>query len=218
MSIPADEKQAMAAKLARYTGTTAEFWQRADLRVSHPQFLQELLRSRGLIAGRIDARFSGPSLNPLNDVMDYDPFIPSVLPAFTAGFRSYLRADLKFEAEDEYAAYGNLFKIWDWSHAQPGVDPEDYPKVPAPNVLPDLASAMTMNPGLHLLVEQGLYDLATPSVALKYNLDHLRLTPEARQRVHVNYHAAGHMMYLNLPVAARFRSNLVGFIRETDGL
>jgi carboxypeptidase C (cathepsin A) len=217
-AIPADEKQAMAAKLARYTGTTAEFWQRADLRVSHPQFLQELLRSRGLIAGRIDARFAGPSLNPLNDTMDYDPFVPSVLPAFTAGFRAYLHSDLKFEASDEYAAYGNLFKIWDWSHAQPGVDPDDYPKVPAPNVLPDLAAAMTMNPGLHLLIEQGLYDFATPSVALKYNLDHLRLSPEARQRVQVHYHAAGHMMYLNPEVAPRFRSDLVGFIRETDGL
>ena len=61
-SIPADERQAVAAKLAQYTGTTAEFWLRADLRVSHVQFLQELLRARGLIAGRIDARFAGPSL------------------------------------------------------------------------------------------------------------------------------------------------------------
>ncbi len=217
-SIPGDERLAIAAKLARYTGTTAEFWQRADLRVSHVQFLQELLRARGLIAGRIDARFAGPSLNPLNDVMDYDPFIPAVLPAFTAGFRAYLRSDLKFEAEDEYAAYGNLFKIWDWSHAQPGVDPEDYPKVPSPNLLPDLATALTMNPGLHLLVEQGLYDLATPSFALKYNLDHLRLSPEARQRIHVNLHAAGHMMYLNAAVARQFREHLVGFIRDTDRL
>lgn len=216
--LPDADRQAMAAKLARYTGTTAEFWQKADLRVSHPQFLQELLRSRGLIAGRIDARFPGPSLNPLNDAMDYDPFIPSVLPAFIAGFRSYLRADLAFDAPDEYAAYGNLFKIWDWSHAQPGIDPEEYPKVPSPNVLPDLALALTMNPGLHLLIEQGIYDHATPTLALKYNLDHLKLTPEARSRIRVNYHAAGHMMYLNLPIAAQFRSNLVGFIRETDRL
>jgi carboxypeptidase C (cathepsin A) len=141
-----------------------------------------------------------------------------VLLAFTAGFRTYLHSELKFDQADEYAAYGNLFKIWDWSHAQPGVDPEDYPKIPASNVLPDLAMALTMNPGLHLLIEQGLYDLATPTGALKYNLDHLRLTPEARQSIRVNYHAAGHMMYLNLPVAARFRNNLVGLIRETDGL
>ena len=85
-SIPADERQAIAAKLARYTGTTAEFWQRADLRVSHAQFLQELLRGRGLIAGRIDARFSGPSLNPLNDVMDYDPFFPADRACIHGGF------------------------------------------------------------------------------------------------------------------------------------
>ena len=38
--------------------------ERADLRVAHEQYLQELLRDRGLIAGRIDSRFSGPSLEP----------------------------------------------------------------------------------------------------------------------------------------------------------
>jgi hypothetical protein len=43
---------------------------KADLRVQHVQFLQELLRGRGLIAGRIDSRFSGPNLNALNDQMD----------------------------------------------------------------------------------------------------------------------------------------------------
>jgi len=144
--------------------------------------------------------------------------VPSVLPAFIAGFRAYLHADLGFDSPDEYAAYGNLFKIWDWSHQQPGVDPEDYPKVPAPNVLPDLAMALTLNPGLHLLVEQGLYDLATPSFALKYNLDHLPVSPDVQQRIHVHYHAAGHMMYLNPPIAAQFRNNLVTFIRETDRL
>ena len=36
--------------------------------------------------------------------------------------------------------------------------------MPVTNVLPDLAVAMTMNPGLHLLVEQGYYDLATAQV------------------------------------------------------
>lgn len=86
------------------------------------------------------------------------------------------------------------------------------------NVLPDLSMAMTMNLGLHLLVEQGLYDLATPTMALKYNLYHLRLTPEARQRIHVNDHGAGHMMYLNAPSARRFREDFVGFIHATDRL
>jgi carboxypeptidase C (cathepsin A) len=67
-----------------------------------------------------------------------------------------------------------------------------------------------------LLVEQGRYDLATPVHALKYNLDRLRLTPETRGRIRVNYYDAGHMMYLHEDSARRFRENIVGFIRETD--
>jgi carboxypeptidase C (cathepsin A) len=217
-AIPVEEKKAIAEKLARYTGTTAEFWQRADLRVGHVQFLQELLRGRGLIAGRIDSRFSGPSLNPLNDVMDYDPFFPAIGPAFTAGFREYLHSELKFDEADDYVVSADLYKKWDWKHEQPGVSTEDYPQVPMTNTLPDLSMAMTMNPGLYLLVEQGLYDLATPTFALKYNLDHLRLTPEARTRIRVNYHEAGHMMYINAQSARRFRDNVAGFIRDTDRL
>ena len=90
--------------------------------------------------------------------------------------------------------------------------------MPVTNVLPDLAVVMTMNPGLHLLVEQGYYDLATSTHALEYNLNQLRLTPETRGRIHVNDHGAGHMMYLHEDSARRFRENVVGFIRDTDRL
>jgi carboxypeptidase C (cathepsin A) len=75
-----------------------------------------------------------------------------------------------------------------------------------------------MNPGLHLLVEQGRFDLATPTQALKYNLNRLRLTPEAHARIHVNYHEAGHMMYIHQDSARKFRDDVVGFIKETDRL
>jgi len=217
-SISPEEKQAMAQKLGRYTGTSADFWMKADLRVQHVQFLQELLRGRGLIAGRIDSRFSGPNLNALNDQMDYDPFFPAVGPAYTAAFRSYLHSELQFDVPDDYVVSGDLYNKWDWKHRQPGAEGDEEHKVPVTNVLPDLAVALTMNPGLHLLVEQGRFDLATPTQALKYNLSRLRLTPEARARIHVNYHEAGHMMYVHQDSARRFREDVVGFIRETDRL
>jgi carboxypeptidase C (cathepsin A) len=217
-AIPTDEKQAIAEKLGRYTGTSTQFWLRADLRVKHEAYLQELLRDRGLIAGRIDSRFSGPSLNALNDEMDYDPFFPAVGPAYTAAFRDYLHSELKFDVPDEYVVSGGLYKKWDWRHEQPGVEGDEDKKVPVTNLLPDLARAMTMNPGLHLLIEQGYYDLATPTHALKYNLNQLRLTPETRGRIRVNYHGAGHMMYLHEESGRRFRENVVGFIRDTDRL
>ncbi len=124
--------------------------------------------------------------------MDYDPFFPAVGPAYTAAFRQYLHAELKFDVPDEYVVSGGLYKKWDWRHEQPGVEGDKKGKVPVTNVLPDLAVAMTMNPGLHLLVEQGYYDLATPTHALKYNFDvparGLGATlPGKRRRVYSGY-------------------------------
>ncbi len=217
-AISPERKQAVAAKLGQYTGTSADFWMKADLRASHIQFLQELLRNRGLIAGRIDSRYSGPSLNPLNDEMDYDPFFPAIGPAYMAGFREYLHSELKFDVPDEYVVSAGLYRKWDWSHKQPGVAGGDDGKQPVTNMLPDLQLALTTNPALQLLVEQGRFDLATPAYALKYNMDHLRLPPGGRERIHVNFHDAGHMMYLNADAARQFRENVVGFIRETDRL
>jgi carboxypeptidase C (cathepsin A) len=89
---------------------------------------------------------------------------------------------------------------------------------PVPNTVPDLAMAMTMNPGLYVLVQQGWYDLATPHLAMKHDLDHLDITPEARDRIRVEYYEAGHMMYLHEPSMKKYREDLAGFIRDTDRL
>ena len=213
-SISADEKRAVAVKLAAYTGTRPDYWEKADLRVTHTQFLQELKRDDRQIAGRIDSRFVGPSLNPLAEHMNYDPFFPAVGPAYTAAFLDYLHNDLKFGRDEEYRV--SAFDVkWDWKHKQPGAD-EWFS--PAPNTVPDLARAMTMNPGLHVLVQQGWYDLATPHFIMKHDLDHLRITPEARERIRVEYYEAGHMMYLHAPSMKKYRDDLAEFIRATDRL
>jgi carboxypeptidase C (cathepsin A) len=207
--LPEADKKAVATKLARYTGTSADYWERADLRVTHTQFLQELKRGDRLIAGRIDSRYIGPSVNPLAGEMDYDPFFPAIGPAYTSAFLSYLHDELEFGRDEEFDIE------WSWEHEQPG---NAGWMSPVPNTVPDLALAMTMNPGLHLLVQQGWYDLATPFLAMKMDLEHLDVTPEARNRIHVKYYDAGHMMYVHGPSMQKFRDDLVGFIRETDRL
>jgi len=212
--IPADEKRAVATRLAAYTGTSVDYWEKADLRVGHTQFLQELQRDRRQIAGRIDSRFVGPSMNPLGEHMDYDPFFPAVGPAYTAAFLDYLHNELKFGRDEEYRV--SAFDVkWDWTHKQPGAD-EWF--VGAPNTVPALARAMTMNPGLHLLVQQGWYDLATPHLVMKHDIDHLRIPPEARKRIRIEHYEAGHMMYLHGPSMQKFRDDLAGFIGATDRL
>ena len=212
--IAADEKRAVASRLAAYTGTSVEYWEKADLRVSHTQFLQELKRGERRIAGRIDSRFVGPAMNPLAEHMDYDPFFPAVGPAYTAAFLDYLHNELGFGRDEEYRV--SAFDVkWDWNHKQPGAG-EWF--VGAPNTVPDLARAITMNPGLHVLVQQGWYDLATPHFVMKHDIDHLRIAPEARRRIRIAYYEAGHMMYLHGPSMQKFRDDLAGFIRDTDRL
>jgi len=212
--IPPDEKRAVAAKLAAYTGTTADYWEKADLRVSHTQFLQELQRDQRLIAGRIDSRFIGPAINPLAETMDYDPFFPAIGPAYTAAFLDYLHNELKFGRDEEYRV--SAFDVkWDWAHKQPGGS--DW-MVGAPNTVPDLSRAMIMNPGLHVLVQQGWYDLATPHLVMKHDIEHLRITPEARKRLRIEHYDAGHMMYVHGPSMQKYRDDLARFIQETDRL
>jgi len=212
--LPEAQKKAVAAKLAAYTGTSADYWEKADLRVSHPQFLQELMRGQRKIAGRIDSRFVGPAVNPLSEMMDYDPFFPAVAPAYTAAFLDYMHGELEFGRDENYVV--SAFDIdWDWKHKTPG---EGGWMSPLPNTVPDLAMAMTFNPGLHVLVQQGYYDLATPYLATKNDIAHLDITPEARKRVDVQYYDAGHMMYLHEPSMKKFRDDLAGFVRRTDRL
>jgi carboxypeptidase C (cathepsin A) len=212
--LPETEKKAVAAKLAGYTGTSADYWEKADLRVSHPQFLQELKRNQRLIAGRIDSRFVGPAVNPLGEKMDYDPFFPAVGPAYTAAFLDYLHSELKFGKDENYMV--SAFDIdWDWKHKTPG---EGGWMSPLPNTVPDLARAMTFNPGLHVLVLQGYYDLATPYLATKNDMAHLHIPPETRKRITIDYFDAGHMMYLHAPSMRKFRDDVAGFVRQTDRL
>ncbi|AKS41116.1 S10 family peptidase [Wenzhouxiangella marina] len=201
-------KRAIAEQLARYTGTSSDYWLRADLRVSHQEFVQELARDDRLIAGRIDSRFIGPSINALNDRMDYDPFFPAVGPAYTAAFFDYLHNELDFGRDEDYKTTAWPLD-WDWSHVDP-----DGRQQPAVDLLPDLSRAMIMNPGLRLHIQQGYYDLATPVGATNYYLRHLNIPAEARERIRYDLYPAGHMMYLHDESLRQYRDDLVEFIES----
>jgi carboxypeptidase C (cathepsin A) len=110
---------------------------------------------------------------------------------------------------------GGFFTKWDWKHEQP--DSQGF-AMPSPNVLPDLAHAMAMNPELGVLVQQGYYDLATPYFATEHDVRHLDVSEDARKRIRFEYYEAGHMMYLHPPSMEKYREDLAEFIRDTDRL
>jgi len=209
----AADKAAVARSLARFTGLSEDYLVKADLRVSLPQFMKELQRSRGLTTGRLDARFSGWTYDLLGEFAEYDPQDTSITGPFTATFNSYVREELKFGRDKIYKTGADeAGQNWDWKHR--GGDNFGFPG--SPNVEGDLIQAMLANPHLRIEVENGLYDLATPFFATEYTMEHLGLPVALQKNISQQYYEAGHMMYLRDEDLARLKANVAGFIDTTS--
>ncbi|MDQ7049159.1 MAG: hypothetical protein Q9M92_06290 [Enterobacterales bacterium] len=198
-------------KLQAYSGLSRDYWDRANLRVGHQQFVKELLRDRKQTVGRIDSRFKGESIILNADSMQYDPMTTSIGPSYLAAFMDYYSKDLKVPAKQKYAVFGNVFTQWDWGHRQPGAGF----KLPMPNTSIDLAYAMTKNPNMKVLFMQGYYDLATPYFTTKYLISHLNISSAARKNITEAYYDAGHMMYVHDDSLVKFKTDLAEFIKAS---
>jgi carboxypeptidase C (cathepsin A) len=204
------EKTSTANKLSDFTGISADYFIKADLRVDLAQFEAELQRSRGLVVGRYDSRYSGPAEDPIAENAAYDPSFSAVNGAFTAAINAYLRQDLKFNPEMTYRVLPNdVSEHWDWKHHQ---TPGSFPG--APSVDQDLVSAFLDNTHLRVQVENGFFDMATPFFATEYTMDHLGLPADLRGRIGFEYYHSGHMIYLNEKELPRLKANVAGFIDE----
>ncbi len=208
--LPDSELDAIAQKMHAFTGLSADYIKSARLRVNPNAFRQELLRSKGLTVGRIDARYTGPNQTPQSESAPWDPHGSAVGGTFTAAFMDYLHKDLKFgDGKDYHVANWEIGESWDFKHK---VGKMTQPMV---NTTPDLTHALLTNPHLRVLVLNGLTDLATPFLATEYTLDHLNLPPAYRDHVEQKYFESGHMMYLHEPELKQMKNDLAGFIKRT---
>ncbi|MFV0276160.1 MAG: S10 family peptidase [Parahaliea sp.] len=209
-SASAGERRTVLAGMERFTGISADYWDRANLRVDEGRFAKELLRERRQTTGRIDSRFVNDGLNHIGEEYTYDPFFPAVAPAFVATFNDYYREVLGVKTDRRYVTSGGLYENWDNRHAQPGQT--QYEKVPYANTAVDLAYALVQNPDMRLLVQQGYFDLATPYGATGHFLNHLQIPARLRGNITVKHYEAGHMMYIHPPSMGRFKADLAAFI------
>lgn len=206
------ERDTVAKKLSQFTGLSADYLQKGDLRVNLPQFMAELQRSRGMTTGRLDSRFSGYSTDPLAEYASGDPQSSALTGAYAAAFNQYIRQDLKFEPNRPYAVSANFAGAsWDWKRA--GGRGFGFPG--APNVEDDLVEALVSNPNLRVEVENGIYDMATPFFETEYTMDHLGLPAALRSHVQLKYYDAGHMMYVSPSAHAKLTANVSAFIENT---
>ncbi len=203
-----EQRAEVLAGLQRFTGISADYWDRANLRIDEGRFNKELLRISGKNVGRIDSRFVGPAINHIAESQSYDPFFPAVGPAVMATFNDYYRTDLGVDTDHRYVGSAGLWSKWDYGHKslQAGY------KEAAANTGVDLNHAMLQNPHMRLMVQQGYFDLATPYGATDYFLDHMTLPADIRDNIEIHYYEAGHMMYVNPEIMVQFKKDIANFI------
>jgi carboxypeptidase C (cathepsin A) len=210
-TLPPERKSAIAAKLGGYTGLAADYIERANLRVNGGEFEKTLLGS-DLTAGRLDTRFSGPTIDPMSKEADYDPQSAAIASAYVSAFNDYVRGTLKFGDKKTYKPEIDIEKIWDFQHEPPGA-PMKLPG--STNVMPDLAVAMKQNPNLKVQLNGGYYDLATPYFAAIYELHQLPIQAALENNIEMHFYTSGHMVYAHEPDLKALHANVAAFIERT---
>ena len=213
-ALSAAQRAAVAKRLSYFTGLSEDYLLKANLRPRLSQFNVELLRSRGLTSGRIDARFTGYTANLLAENSQGDPQDPAVGGAYTALLNMYNHDELKFGRDKTYNNRANGANgQWNWTRGggfNRGGGGGGFPS--APNSQNDLVQAMIANPKLLVQVENGYYDMATPFFATEFTMTHLGLPAELQKNIKLNYYQSGHMMYLRDEDRAALHNNIAEFI------
>jgi len=208
-------RQAVAEKLHQYTGLPVAYLLKANLRVSGGMFEQQLQGDSDITTGRLDSRFSGPSLDPLDKTSDYDPQSSAISSAYVAAFNDYVRRQLKFGDGKTYRLFAEI-DHWDMSHKAPGAQGEALQS--STNVMPDLALAMKTNPNLKVFLNGGYYDLATPYYAADYEMHHLPIPSTLEKNISYAWYPSGHMVYAHEESLKELHDNVAKFIGETDNV
>ncbi|HEY6483409.1 MAG TPA: hypothetical protein VIY54_07765 [Steroidobacteraceae bacterium] len=210
-SLSAERKSAIAAKLHEYTGLPQDYLERANLRVNAGEFEKTLLGAE-ITTGRLDSRFSGPTIDPMSKEADYDPQSAAIASAYVSAFNDYVRRTLRFGANLTYKPETDVERSWDFLHQPPGA-PIKIPQTT--NVEPDLAFAMKTNPNLKVMMNGGYFDLATPFFAAMYELRQLPIEPELQKNIEMHFYTSGHMVYAHEPDLKALHDNVAGFIGRT---
>ena len=207
---PAEEKT-IAGQLEQFTGLPAQVWVKSHLRLQAAEFEALLLSDQGLITGRQDTRYSAPALHALSTKPGYDA---SGVKGSTiiAVLDTYIHGTLKFGIGLNYQADADIPGQWNGFH----VTDNTRPWLGEWNVLPDLASVMTRNAAMRVLVMGGYFDLATPYEAGPFEMKHLPMAPQLQQNVDYAVFPTGHEPYLDPESRRKMHDEVARFIGKTS--
>ncbi len=206
--VSAAEKQQVAETMHELTGLPVDYILKANLRVSGGEFEKTLQDDQDLTTGRLDTRFSGPTINPLSENSEYDPQSSAISSAYVSLFNDYVRKDLKYGEGQTYlpeALFGSF--QWDMTH---------HGNTTNLNVANDLADAMKTNPRLKVMVNGGYYDLATPFFAAIYEEKHLAIPQSLAKNIEYDWYESGHMVYVRDESLKQLHDRVAAFIKSTQ--
>jgi carboxypeptidase C (cathepsin A) len=201
-SLPPAQYGEVARKLAEYTGLSEDVIARSNLRISTPDFTQELLRRENKVLGLLDGRVIAEDA-PSRRRTWTDPSLFLVAGPFVATFQYYIRAELGFRADRPYVFLSDeANQSWKWSTGRPGYL----------NVAPRLVEAMTLDNHLRVFAAAGYYDLTTPFLSQEYVFDHLNLPAGLTRNVVFKHYYAGHQIYTSTDALSQLTQDVRAFL------
>ncbi len=184
------EKDAIAVKLAYFTGLDKKYILRSKNQILMERFKKELLRNEGKTIGTLDGRFLAKETDlasesaVLGDASSY-----MTESAYTAVFNNYLYTDLKVKMDRAYLGSADgTGGSWNWKPVPDGA----YWEPSYVSTARSLSEVMHRNTALKVMVANGYYDLITPFFDSEYTFARHDFPQE---RIQMNYYEAGHMMY-----------------------
>lgn len=203
-----EERAEAVLTVAKLTGLSEDYVDRADLRIEHWRYFGELLRDQGLTVGRLDARFTGPAASRIAEHMDADPSSDAIMGAFSAAYQHTLHHDLGVKDDDAYSIFARgatkPYAIEEWSY-------KEFENAPV-YVIDKLSRAMRANPHLAVHFAYGYFDGATPYSAAQDSVAHLQIPDSLRENLEHKYYPAGHMMYVHQPSRLQQCEDLADFV------
>lgn len=185
-SLPQGEKEAIASKVAQYSGISQKVILQHNLIIDRSFFWKELLRDRGYTVGRLDSRYLGMDLSDAGNQPDYNAELTAWNHSFTPAINAYMKEELEFDTDLQYYMFGPV-------HPWKGREKSYFNQGSAGM---DLSKAMRVDAGLHLMVMSGYYDGATDYFNAKYNMWHINQNGKLSDRMEWHGFRSGHMMYL----------------------
>ena len=201
-----DERTRAAKRIGELTGLPASLVEHRNLRITDNVFFTELLRERGQIVGRLEARVAGPMGLVRSHEWDFDPGIEALLGPYTMAAMGYFTETLGFDRAWRFEVMSNdVNKHWNWNRGEAQGNAYCCTS-------PDLSRALRRNPHLRVFVASGHFDLGTPSTASDWSLAQLDIPADVRRRITHKYYDAGHMMYTRDDDLSQLKGDLVDWL------